>query len=149
MEITTIDILKVSNEFYCVIKNGTVITPPTKVEKGSITVLGITEDIEVKIANTIEELNDELYALGFTVKDSYDIIQQFAPWHIEQCTIRVYMDSMKYNKMIREVNGLFEYFKSVGIPFVEYDNGGFLYLTEIYPEHEQLLNQYGAKIEYK
>lgn len=150
MQLTTLDIVHISNEYYFIVKDGVLITPVTKVEQGSTAIVPVTEGIEIKIADTLEDIEEELLLLGFAKPTETNVlIQQYAPWHIEQCAIRVYMDSIKYNKMIREVDGLYEYFKSVGIPFVEYDNGGFLYLNEIFPQHEELLNSYGATIEHK
>ena len=75
MELFTIDVLKISGECYCILENDKITTFPTMVDINTTVVTPISKDIEFKIADSLEELNEELVSLGYTLENENNNIE--------------------------------------------------------------------------
>ena len=75
MEILTIDILKISGEYYSRIEKEEVVTTPTFVDENTTTVIPILEGVEIKVSDSLEELTNELLQLGYTIPDNTNLEQ--------------------------------------------------------------------------
>lgn len=120
----------------------------TTIKKKSLTKTDPDDDIVVELPSKEDSIN-EFKHRGFTYKDKDSQNFQDIMWHIESATIQVFLNHGQGTKLTLDHPDLLTYMTSVGIPVLHEDDGVYIYLTELYPEHRTIFEQYKAKITEK
>ncbi len=80
-------------------------------------------------------------------------------WHVSERPIRLVLTDEVKTRLLTlrqeheylgnypEIAGILEYVKNLTAPTADDGINLYIYLTEIYPEHEYILNKYGATVE--
>jgi len=88
-----------------------------------------------------------------------DLTPEPYDWHVSERPIRLVLTDEVKTRLLTlrqeheflgnypEIAALLDYVKSLTVPTVDDGINLYIYLEEVYPEHEYILNKYGATVE--
>ena len=148
MDIMDVQLVKMENTCFFTYKASGVVAYPQEVAAGSTAVFAKSADMTVVEKTNMDDLLAEFFALGFTL----EVFEPMAikTWEYLDKPVRLYMTFKDYVALLAGPYGiaLLQYFNEIQPSVIDTGDGKYIYLSELYPEHEQILNLYNCVIEY-
>lgn len=112
---------------------------PTNVEPGSTSVTSIFLTDKYFEANTIEEVEAEFTRLGFTRPEDN-------PWDFSELPLRIFLSDTDLLDIFALYPAMTTFVDSMKERTVKRNKGRWIYLNEIYPEHQAMFSSYPSFI---